>query len=61
MGSSFLGGIVAGSSVVLGGLFALRFPIGRRTFGVRAGLSAGALMAAISFDLVVEADDVLER
>jgi zinc transporter, ZIP family len=32
-----------------------------RLVGVLAGFGAGALIAAISFDLVVEAEDVLER
>jgi ZIP family zinc transporter len=55
MRESFLWGIVAGSSLVLGGLIALRFPIGRRTLGLIMAFGAGVLISAVAFELVHEA------
>ena len=55
MRESFLWGIVAGSSLVLGGLLALRFPIGRRTLGLIMAFGAGVLISAVAFELVHEA------
>jgi len=55
MRESFLWGIVAGSSLVLGGLLALRFPIGRRTLGLIIAFGAGVLISAVAFELVHEA------
>jgi hypothetical protein len=46
-----LSGIVAGSSLVLGGLLALRFAIGRRTLGVIMALGAGVLNSRVAFEL----------
>ena len=54
-------GLLGASSLLLAGLFACWVDVPARIVGVLAGFGAGALIAAISFDLVVEAEDVLER
>jgi zinc transporter, ZIP family len=55
MGAAFGWGVVAGSSLVIGALIALRFRIGLRTIGLIMGFGAGVLISAVSFDLVDEA------
>jgi zinc transporter, ZIP family len=55
MRESFLWGIVAGSSLVLGGLVALRFRIGSRMLGLIMAFGAGVLISAVAFELVHEA------
>jgi ZIP family zinc transporter len=55
MRESFLWGIVAGSSLVLGGLVALRFRIGSRMLGLVMAFGAGVLISAVAFELVHEA------
>jgi hypothetical protein len=55
MGEAFLWGSVAGSSLVLGGLIALRFPISRRLLGLIMAFGAGVLISAVAFELVHEA------
>jgi ZIP family zinc transporter len=52
---AFALGAVAQVSLLLAGLFAARFKVPRRVVGVLAGFGAGAMLAAISFDLVDEA------
>ena len=55
MGEAFFWGIVAGSSLILGGLFAYRFSIGRRTLGLIMAFGSGVLISAVAFELVHEA------
>jgi len=55
MGESFVWGIVAGSSLVLGGLLALRLRIGNRALGLVMAFGAGVLISAVAFELVHEA------
>jgi zinc transporter, ZIP family len=55
MAESFAWGILAGSSLVLGGIVALLFPIGRRLLGVIMAFGAGVLISAVAFELVHEA------
>jgi len=55
MGEAFLWGAVAGSSLVLGGPIALRFPISRRLLGLIMAFGAGVLISAVAFELVHEA------
>jgi ZIP family zinc transporter len=57
MREAFLWGIVAGSSLVLGGLLALRFRIGNRLLGLIMAFGAGVLISAVAFELVQEAFD----
>jgi zinc transporter, ZIP family len=55
MFESFAWGIVASSSLVLGGFIALRFSIGRHPLGLIMAFGAGVLISAVSFELVQEA------
>ena len=57
MGQSFAWGVVAASSLVLGGLLAIWLPIGRRALGLVMAFGAGVLISAVSFELVEEAFD----
>lgn len=55
MGEAFLWGILAGSSLVLGGLRALRASISRRLLGLIMAFGAGVLISAVAYELVDEA------
>jgi ZIP family zinc transporter len=55
MGEAFLWGIVAGSSLVIGGAIALRAPITRRHVGLIMAFGAGVLLSAVAYELVHEA------
>ena len=55
MGQSFAWGIVASSSLLLGGVVAGWLPIGRRALGLIIAFGAGVLISAVSFELVQEA------
>jgi zinc transporter, ZIP family len=59
MGEAFGLGAVAQSSLLLAGLVVCWVTVPRRLVGILAGFGAGAMIAAISFDLVDEAE-VLE-
>jgi zinc transporter, ZIP family len=51
-------GTLAQSSLLLAGLFVCYVTVPRRLVGVLAGFGAGALIAAVSFDLIAEADEL---
>jgi zinc transporter, ZIP family len=55
MGQSFAWGVLAGSSLVLGGVLALAFPIGRLALGLIMAFGSGVLISAVAFELVDEA------
>ena len=55
MTEAFLWGLVAGSSLVLGGLLALTLPIRERTLGLVMAFGAGVLISAVAYELVAEA------
>jgi ZIP family zinc transporter len=57
MGEAFFWGLVAGSSLVLGGLIALVLPMNRRLLGLVMGFGSGVLISAVAYDLVGEAAD----
>lgn len=57
MGASFAWGLLAGSSLVVGGLVALRWRVGLRALGLVMGFGAGVLISAVAFDLVQEGFD----
>jgi len=57
MGAAFLWGLVAASSLVLGGAAALLFPIHRLLLGLVMAFGAGVLISAVAFELVEEAFD----
>jgi ZIP family zinc transporter len=55
MAASFGWGVFAGSSLIIGGLIALRFRIDRLTLGLVMAFGAGVLISAVAFDLIEEA------
>ena len=55
MASAFFWGLLAGSSLVLGGLLASWVPLGKRTLGVILAFGAGVLLSATAYELVFEA------
>jgi zinc transporter, ZIP family len=55
MGEAFGWGILAGSSLLLGGLIALRFGISERLLGLVMAFGAGVLISAVAYELVQEA------
>ena len=55
MGEAYLWGAVAGSSLVIGGIVALRAPITRRHVGLIMAFGAGVLLSAVAYELVQEA------
>jgi len=55
MGSAFIWGLVAASSLIVGGLIASWVTIGKRTLGIVMGFGAGVLMSAVAYELVYEA------
>jgi len=55
MGEAFLWGLVAGSSLLIGGAIALRAPITRRHVGLIMAFGAGVLISAVAYELVHEA------
>lgn len=57
MSGAFLWGLVAGSSLVVGGVVALRFRIPQRALGLIMAFGAGVLISAVAYELVGEAFD----
>ena len=55
MGAALFWGLVAGSSLVLGGLVALRWHIRSALLGLVMAFGAGVLISAVAYDLVDEA------
>jgi zinc transporter, ZIP family len=55
MVNAFLWGMLATSSLILGGLIASRFSLGKRTLGIIMAFGAGTLISAVSYELVFEA------
>jgi zinc transporter, ZIP family len=55
MGEAFLWGAVGGSSLVIGGVVALRVAITRRLLGLIMAFGAGVLISAVAYELVHEA------
>jgi zinc transporter, ZIP family len=48
-------GLFAGSSLILGGVIALAFPIRERVLGLIMAFGAGVLISAVAYELVAEA------
>jgi zinc transporter, ZIP family len=48
-------GFLAATSLILGGLIALRFPISRLTLGLVMAFGAGVLISAVAYELVLDA------
>jgi ZIP family zinc transporter len=57
MSGAFLWGLVAGSSLVIGGVIALRFRIPQTVLGMIMAFGAGVLISAVAYELVGEAFD----
>jgi ZIP family zinc transporter len=55
MGEAFFWGFAAASSLLVGGIVALRFPVGMRTLGLVMGFGSGVLISAVAYELVQEA------
>jgi zinc transporter, ZIP family len=55
MAAAFGWGTLAASSLVIGAVVALLFPISLRAIGLIMGFGAGVLISAVAFDLVEEA------
>lgn len=55
MAETFLWGLLAGSSLVLGGLVGLYVPVSERLLGLVMGFGAGVLISAVAYELVGEA------
>ncbi|MCE3286897.1 MAG: zinc transporter ZupT [Gaiellaceae bacterium] len=55
MGEAFVWGLVGGSSLVIGGVVALRVAITRRVLGLIMAFGAGVLISAVAYELVHEA------
>jgi zinc transporter, ZIP family len=53
--NAFLWGLLATSSLVIGGIIASRFSLGNRIIGIIMGFGAGTLISAISYELIFEA------
>lgn len=58
VGAALGWGLLAASSVLLGGLFALWVTVGRRTLGLLMAFGAGVLVSAVAYELVEDAFDV---
>ena len=57
MAGAFGWGLLAASSLVIGGVLAMVFRASRRLIGLVMGFGAGVLISAVAFDLVEEASD----
>jgi hypothetical protein len=55
MGEAFGWGFIAASSLLLGGLLALRRPIGLRPLGLVMAFGSGVLISAVAYELVEDA------
>jgi ZIP family zinc transporter len=53
--NSFFWGLLATSSLIVGGLIAIRFSLSKRTLGIIMAFGAGTLISAISYELIFEA------
>ena len=55
MGGAFFWGLVAASSLIAGGAFALSFRISQRNLGLVMGFGSGVLISAVAYELALEA------
>ena len=60
MTEAFLWGALAASSLMIGGVLALVFPVNERLLGLVLGFGAGVLISAVAYELVEEAFTVSE-
>ena len=59
--NAFLVGLLATSSLVVGGIIASRFSLSERTIGMIMGFGAGTLISTISYELIFEAVQMAKR
>jgi len=55
MSEAFVWGFLASSSLIIGGVIALRVPIGKLALGLIMAFGAGVLISALAYELVLEA------
>ena len=55
--AAFAWGFAAAATLIVGGAFALRFPVGERALGMVMAFGSGVLISAVAFELVQEAFD----
>jgi ZIP family zinc transporter len=55
MGNAFLWGLLATSSLILGGIIATRLSISKKVLGIIMAFGAGTLISAVSYELIYEA------
>jgi zinc transporter, ZIP family len=55
MWNAFLWGLLATSSLILGGVIASRFSLSKRFLGIIMAFGAGTLISAVSYELIYEA------
>jgi ZIP family zinc transporter len=60
MASAFAWGLLSGSSLLLGGILALRLPISERALGLVMGFGSGVLLSAVAYELVAEASSTAD-
>jgi zinc transporter, ZIP family len=53
--NSFLWGLLATSSLIMGGIIASRFTLSKRILGIIMAFGAGTLISAVSYELIFEA------
>jgi ZIP family zinc transporter len=58
---AFFFGALSASSLLLGALLALRLKLSHRVIGLTMGFGAGALISAVSYELVEKANEVASR
>lgn len=59
--NAFLWGLLATSSLILGGWIATRFTLSKRAIGIVMAFGAGTLISAISYELIFEAIRTAKR
>jgi zinc transporter, ZIP family len=53
--NAFMWGLLATSSLILGGIIASRFSLGKKTLGIIMAFGAGTLISAVSYELIFDA------
>jgi zinc transporter, ZIP family len=60
MGEAFFWGLIAATSLLIGGVLALTLPISKRTLGMIMGFGSGVLISAVAYELALEAFETSE-
>jgi len=59
--NAFLFGLLATSSLIIGGIISIRFSLSNRVIGIIMGFGAGTLISAISYELIFEAVQIARK